>query len=104
MYVKFATVSPLEEIPSIPSEHMKGEVLVIRAIMTSGLTFLAVPVLSVFGWPVLDRLAFALVAGILTGAYATVFIASPVLIFWQDVLECGKCQGWTLRKRSNRES
>jgi preprotein translocase subunit SecF len=58
-----------------------------RTIMTSGLTFLAVLALYLFGGPVLNGFAFALVVGILVGTYSTVFIASPVLIFWQGVLE-----------------
>jgi preprotein translocase subunit SecF len=64
-----------------------------RTIMTSGLTFLAVLALYLFGGPVLNGFAFALVVGILVGTYSTVFIASPVLIFWQGILERRKRRG-----------
>jgi preprotein translocase subunit SecF len=58
-----------------------------RTIMTSGLTFLTVLALLLFGGQVLHGFAFALTMGILVGTYSSVFIASPILIFWQDVLE-----------------
>lgn len=58
-----------------------------RTVLTSGLTFLTVLALLLFGGQVLNGFAFALVAGILVGTYSSIFIASPVLIFWQGMLE-----------------
>lgn len=58
-----------------------------RTIMTSGLTFLTALALFLFGGQVLNNFAFALVVGILIGTYSSVFIASPILVFWQDLLE-----------------
>lgn len=58
-----------------------------RTILTSGLTFLAVVALLLFGGPVLNGFSFALTVGIIIGSYSTVFIASPVLVFWQNFLE-----------------
>lgn len=58
-----------------------------RTLMTSGLTFLTVLALFLFGGPVLNGFAFALLAGILVGTYSSIFIASPILIFWQGMLE-----------------
>lgn len=58
-----------------------------RTIMTSGLTFLTALALFLFGGQVLNNFAFALVVGILIGTYSSVFIASPILVFWQDQLE-----------------
>ena len=55
--------------------------------MTSGLTFLTVLSLYLFGGPVLNGFSFALVVGIIVGTYSTVFIASPVLVFWRDYAE-----------------
>jgi len=58
-----------------------------RTVMTSGLTFLTVLALLIFGGQVLHGFSFALTMGILVGTYSSIFIASPILIFWQNVLE-----------------
>lgn len=58
-----------------------------RTVMTSGLTFLTVLSLFLFGGPVLRGFAFALVIGIIVGTYSSVFIASPILVFWHDLSE-----------------
>jgi preprotein translocase subunit SecF len=58
-----------------------------RTVMTSGLTFLTALALLVFGGPVLHGFSFALVVGIIIGTYSSVFIASPILIFWHDFME-----------------
>jgi preprotein translocase subunit SecF len=57
-----------------------------RTIMTSGLTFLTALALWLFGGEVLNGFSFALVVGILVGTYSSVFVASPILIFWQDLM------------------
>ena len=58
-----------------------------RTIMTSGLTFLTVLALFLFGGPVLHGFSFALVVGIIIGTYSSVFIASPIVLFWHDYME-----------------
>ena len=58
-----------------------------RTIMASGLTFLTVMALWLFGGPVLNGFAFALVIGILVGTYSSIFIASPIVIWWQNYSE-----------------
>lgn len=63
-----------------------------RTLMTSGLTFLTVMALWLFGGQVLNGFSFALVVGILIGTYSSIFIASPILIFWQNMLESRKQQ------------
>lgn len=55
-----------------------------RTIMTSGLTFLTALALFIFGGPVLHGFSFALVCGILVGTYSSVFIASPIVLFWHN--------------------
>jgi len=55
-----------------------------RTILVSGLTFLAVFMLLVFGGPVLNGLALALTIGILVGSYSTLAIASPIMVWWQQ--------------------
>jgi preprotein translocase subunit SecF len=58
-----------------------------RTVMTSGLTFLTVIALFLFGGPVLHGFSFALVVGIIVGTYSSVFIASPIVIFWRNFAE-----------------
>jgi preprotein translocase subunit SecF len=58
-----------------------------RTIMTSGLTFLTVIALFLFGGPVLHGFSFALVVGILIGTYSSVFVASPIVLYWHDYME-----------------
>jgi preprotein translocase subunit SecF len=55
-----------------------------RTILTSGTTMLVVLALFVFGGGVIHNFAFALLVGILVGTYSSIFVASPVLIFWDD--------------------
>jgi SecD/SecF fusion protein len=49
-----------------------------RTIITAGTTFLAVLALYMFGGDVLRGFSFAMLVGIVTGTYSTVFVASPV--------------------------
>ena len=55
-----------------------------RTVMTSGLTFLTVIALFLFGGPVLHGFSFALVVGIMVGTYSSVFVASPIVLFWHN--------------------
>ncbi len=66
-----------------------------RTILTSGLTFLTVLSLFLFGGEVLHGFSFALVVGIIIGTYSSIFVASPIVIFWQDFLERRKRPGFT---------
>jgi len=55
-----------------------------RTILTSGLTFLTVLSLYLFGGEVLRGFSFALVIGILIGTYSSVAIAAPMLVAYQE--------------------
>ena len=55
-----------------------------RTILTSGLTFLAVLSLFVFGGEVIHGFAFALVVGVIIGTYSSIFIASPIVVYFQQ--------------------
>jgi preprotein translocase subunit SecF len=55
-----------------------------RTVLTSGLTFLTVLSLYVFGGQVLRGFSFALVVGILIGTYSSIAIAAPMLVAWQE--------------------
>jgi preprotein translocase subunit SecF len=60
-----------------------------RTIMTSGLTFLTVIALFLWGGPVLNGFSFALMCGIIVGTYSSVFIASPIVLFWHNYADKG---------------
>jgi preprotein translocase subunit SecF len=53
-----------------------------RTIMTSGMTFLSVFALYVFGGEVLHGFSFALTVGIIIGTYSSIGIASPIVEWW----------------------
>lgn len=55
-----------------------------RTILTSGLTFMAVLSLFLFGGEVIHGFALVLVVGVIIGTYSSIAIASPVLVFWQQ--------------------
>jgi preprotein translocase subunit SecF len=53
-----------------------------RTVLTSGHTVLVLLALYLLGGKVLHGFAFALLVGRLSGAYSTVLIASPILVYW----------------------
>jgi preprotein translocase subunit SecF len=58
-----------------------------RTIMTSGMTFLSVFALFVFGGEVLKGFSFALTVGIIIGTYSSIAIASPIVEWWYRITE-----------------
>ncbi|MGH9847374.1 MAG: protein translocase subunit SecF [Blastocatellia bacterium] len=62
-----------------------------RTIITSGLTFLTVVAMLVFGGEVLRSFSWALFIGILIGTYSTIYIASPFMLWWE---------GWRAKSRA----
>jgi preprotein translocase subunit SecF len=77
--LKLSRREPLETLINRSVNQTLG-----RTIMTSGLTFLTVLALFLFGGPVLHGFSFALVVGIIVGTYSSVFIASPIVLFWHN--------------------
>jgi preprotein translocase subunit SecF len=64
-----------------------------RTILTSGLTFLTVMSLFLWGGEVLHGFAFALVVGIVIGTYSSIAIASPIVVVWQQWYDARKNRG-----------
>jgi preprotein translocase subunit SecF len=64
-----------------------------RTVLTSGLTFISAIALLLFGGQVLHGFSFALVCGIIVGTYSSIFVASPIVLFWH---------GWVDRRGGNR--
>ncbi len=55
-----------------------------RTMLTSLTTFFVAFTLYLFGGPVIHDFAFALSFGVVIGTYSSMFIASPVLVFWYE--------------------
>jgi preprotein translocase subunit SecF len=55
-----------------------------RTLMTSGTTLLVVLALFVLGGGVIHNFAFAMLVGVLIGTYSSIFVASPLLVFWEQ--------------------
>ncbi|MDI6775877.1 MAG: protein translocase subunit SecF [Syntrophales bacterium] len=56
-----------------------------RTILTSFTVFVVVAILFFFGGAVIHDFAFALLVGLVTGTYSTVFIASPIVLVWENI-------------------
>ncbi|HVO55863.1 MAG TPA: protein translocase subunit SecD [Solirubrobacterales bacterium] len=56
-----------------------------RSLATSFSTLLAITSLLVFGGATLQDFAFAMLVGIISGTYSSIFIASPVLTAWKEL-------------------
>ncbi len=55
-----------------------------RTLLTSGTTLLVVLALFILGGGVIHNFAFAMLVGVIVGTYSSIFVASPLLIFWQQ--------------------
>jgi preprotein translocase SecF subunit len=56
-----------------------------RTVITSGLTFLSVVAIVLFGGDVLRGFGLALTIGIIVGSYSTIAVASPIMLWWQYI-------------------
>src|SRR5436190_145173 len=79
-----------ENVPRMPRaafsqivNRSMSEVLT-RSLATSFCTLLPIVALLIFGGATLRDFAFALLVGVLSGAYSSIFIASPVLTHWKE--------------------
>jgi preprotein translocase subunit SecF len=53
-----------------------------RTIITSGTAIAVLVALYLLGGAVIRPFAFAMLVGFISGVYSTIFIASPVILFW----------------------
>ena len=63
-----------------------------RTIITSGLVFLSVLAMVLFGGEVLRGFSLALLIGIVFGTYSSVAIASPIMVWWEQRIEAANRQ------------
>ena len=55
-----------------------------RTLISSGTTFLTVLGLYLFGGEVLRGFGFTMVVGIIIGTYSTIYIAAPIVVWWDS--------------------
>jgi preprotein translocase subunit SecF len=55
-----------------------------RTILTTGTVMMVVLILFFFAGDVIHDFTIALIVGLITGTYSTVYIASPVVLFWEE--------------------
>jgi SecD/SecF fusion protein len=76
-----------------------------RSLATTFITLLPVVSLLVFGGATLKDFAFALLVGIASGAYSSIFIAAPLLTIWKErEPEFARRRGETVTKRGLEEA
>lgn len=75
-------LSRRESLPDVVNRSINQTLS--RTVLTSGLTFLTVLSLFIFGGQVLRGFSFALVVGILIGTYSSIAVAAPMLVAYQD--------------------
>ena len=79
-----------ENVPRMPSAAFSQIVnrslseVIVRSLATSFCTLLPVLALMLFGGETLRDFAFALLVGIASGTYSSIFIANPVLSHWKQ--------------------
>ena len=71
-----------------------------RTILTSLTVLLSVVSLLIFGGPTIKDMAFTLLVGFSVGTYSSIFIASPLMIWWYRRFGTGKAP---IPKSSNRQ-
>jgi SecD/SecF fusion protein len=75
--VKSGRAGSLHEIMNISVNEMLG-----RTFLTSAATLIPTIGLFAFGGPVLRDFAFAILVGVITGTYSSVFVAAPIVLWW----------------------
>ena len=73
---------PLEKIM-----NLSLNINLTRTIITSGTVFIAVLALFLFGGKVINDFAFLMLVGTIEGVYSTVFMACPVVFFWNQLFK-----------------
>lgn len=82
-------------MPDVPYDKMVNTSLLqtmTRSVNTLATVVIVLVALLVFGGDTLKDFAFALLVGVISGAYSSIFIASPLLVIWKN---------FDLRKRAS---
>ena len=71
-----------DDFPSVVNESLNQTLS--RTVLTSGLTLIVIVSLLLLGGEVIRGFAFALLVGVIAGTFSTLFIASPLLVYWHQ--------------------
>ena len=71
-----------EQLDSIVNKSLNASLS--RTIITSLTTLIVVITLFLFGGAVIKNFAFALIIGVIVGTYSSVFVASPVMTYFEN--------------------
>ncbi|SEA43492.1 SecD/SecF fusion protein [Arachidicoccus rhizosphaerae] len=74
-----------------------------RTIMTSLTVFLSILILFIFGGEVVRGFAFAMLIGVITGTYSSIFVAAPILIDFAKDKPLGKVKDHSVMERKHHE-
>ena len=69
------------ELPILVNESLNNTLS--RTLKTSGTTLLSIVAVLIFGGEVLRGFAFAITFGIIVGTYSSIYIASPIVMFFK---------------------
>jgi len=75
-----------------------------RTILTSLTVVMSVVMLLWLGGPTIKDMAFTLLVGFTVGTYSSIFIASPLMIWWYKRFGTGRAPVPTMTRRSDPES
>ncbi len=75
----------LEQLMNISVNQTLG-----RTIITSGTVFLTLLALYLFGGEVINDFAFIMLIGTIEGVFSTIYMACPVVLFWQKTFKTKK--------------
>ncbi len=97
-----------ENVPRLPratfaqiANRSLSEVLT-RSLITGLSTVFLIAVILVFGGDTLQDFAFAMMIGVLSGTYSSIFIATPVLIHWKEREPAYRARAERLRETMGR--
>jgi preprotein translocase subunit SecF len=77
--LKTMRTQTIESVINLTLNQMLG-----RTILTNGTVFAVVLVLYFFGGEVINDFAFAMLVGCISGAYSTIYIASALIVLYQE--------------------
>jgi SecD/SecF fusion protein len=70
-----------------------------RTVMTSLTVFLTILILFIFGGEVTRGFSFAMLIGVITGTYSSIFVAAPILVDFAKNRPLGKLDESTKKKK-----
>ena len=79
--------------PNMPKEQVINTAInqtLSRTIMTSLTVFLTILILFLFGGEVTKGFSFAMLVGVITGTYSSIFVAAPILVDFAKKRPLGK--------------